>query len=53
MEFSFRTHGFHLNGMLEVTDNTVTLDMGIPLLLKPFQGKIETAVREKLAEYFP
>ena len=53
MEFSFRTRGFHLNGTLEVTDDTVTLDMGIPFLLRPLQGQIEGAVREKLAEYFP
>jgi len=53
MEFSFRTRGFHLNGTLEVTDNTVTLDMGIPFLLRPLQGQIEAAVREKLAAYFP
>jgi len=53
MEFSFRTRGVHLNGTLEVTDNTVTLDMGIPFPFTLFQGQIETAVGEKLADYFP
>ena len=53
MEFSFSTRGFHLNGTLEVTDNTITLDMGIPLLLRPLQGHIEATVREKLADYYP
>ncbi len=53
MEFSFRARGFHLRGTLEVTDSAVTLDMGIPLLLRPLQGRIESDVREKLAEYFP
>ena len=53
MEFSFRARGFHLRGTLEVTDSAVTLDMGIPLFLRPLQGRIESDVREKLAEYFP
>ena len=53
MEFSFRARGFHLRGTLEVTDRAVTLDMGIPLLLRPLQGRIEAVMREKLAEYFP
>ncbi len=53
MEFSFRARGFNLRGTLEVTDSAVILDMGIPLLLRPLQGRIESDVREKLAEYFP
>ena len=53
MEFSFRARGFLLKGTLEVKDSGVTLDMGIPLLLRPLQGRIESDVREKLTEYFP
>ncbi len=53
MEFSFTTRGVHLNGTLEVTGNTVTLDMGIPFPFTLLQGHIEATVREKLAEYFP
>ena len=53
MEFSFRARGMHLKGTLEVTDRAVTLDMGIPLPFRLFQGRIEAVVREKLAEYFP
>ena len=53
MQFSFRARGFDLKGALEVADGAVTLDMGIPLILRPFQGQIEAVAREKLAEYFP
>ena len=53
MRFSVRVRGFDLKGTLDVTDGAVTLDVGIPLLLRPLQGRIEAVIQDKLAEYFP
>ncbi|MFQ6028156.1 MAG: polyhydroxyalkanoic acid system family protein [Dehalococcoidia bacterium] len=53
MNLSFRTHGFNIKGRVEVTSSHVIVDVGMPLLARPFENKARLAVGDKLAEFFP
>ena len=53
MDFSFQARGFNISGTLEVADTELTLDMGIPLLARPFQGRIEAEIDRWLDESLP
>ena len=52
MQFSFRARGFSFRGTLEVTDAQFILDVGVPLLARPFQGRVETAIHEWVDDVF-
>ena len=52
MQFSFRARGFSFRGTLEVTDAQFILDVGVPLLVRPFQGRVETAIHEWVDDVF-
>ena len=52
MEFSFRARGFSFRGTLEVTDAQFILDVGVPLLARPFQGRVETEIQEWVDDIF-
>jgi hypothetical protein len=43
-----KLRGFPIECHLEVSDSDVTLDSEVPFLARPFQGRIETAVRSGL-----
>lgn len=45
--FSFKAMGFNISGDLLVTDSTVDVDVEIPWAAKPFQGAMETTIRER------
>jgi hypothetical protein len=45
--FSFKAMGFKISGELAVSDNDVRIDAEFPWAAKPFQGTIETAIRER------
>lgn len=45
--FSFKAMGFKISGDLVVTDNMVSIDADFPWAAKPFQGTIETTIRER------
>jgi hypothetical protein len=45
--FSFKAMGFKISGDLTVTDNEVLIDAEYPWAAKPFQGTIETTIRER------
>jgi hypothetical protein len=45
--FSFKAMGFKISGELLVTDNMVSIDADFPWAAKPFQGTIETTIRER------
>lgn len=45
--FSFKAMGFKISGELAVTDDNARIDAEFPWAAKPFQGTIETAIRER------
>lgn len=45
--FSFKAMGFKISGELAVSDDDVRIDAEFPWAAKPFQGTIETAIRER------
>ena len=45
--FSFKAMGFKISGELAVTDSKVLIDAEYPWAAKPFQGTIETTIRER------
>ena len=45
--FSFKAMGFKISGDLTVTDSKVMIDAEYPWAAKPFQGTIETTIRER------
>jgi hypothetical protein len=45
--FSFKAMGFRISGDLTVTDSKVMIDAEYPWAAKPFQGTIETTIRER------
>ena len=45
--FSFKAMGFKISGDLAVTDSKVLIDAEYPWAAKPFQGTIETTIRER------
>ncbi len=46
-DFSFKAMGFQISGNLRVTDSKVMIDAEYPWAAKPFQGTIETTIRER------
>ena len=51
MAFSFRARGFAIKGKLAVTDTEVVVDVAVPLLARPFEGRLRSGVEQRLAEY--
>jgi hypothetical protein len=51
---SFRAKGISLNGTLDVRPNSIEMDLDVPFLLRPFQGKaigvIEEAIKDWIAK---
>ncbi|MGB3306707.1 MAG: polyhydroxyalkanoic acid system family protein [Thermomicrobiales bacterium] len=45
--FSFKAMGFKISGSLVVTDTDATINGEFPWAAKPFQGTIETTLRER------
>ena len=48
LDFSFEARGFAIKGTLRVTDDEVVLDARLPLLARPFEGTIGSAVEREL-----
>ena len=46
LEFSFSAVGADIEGSLHVTDRNVTVEVGVPLRFRLFQGRIEKEARE-------
>lgn len=53
-EISFSVKGMSLSGTVDVKDRAIDLELDVPFLLKPFQGKaisvIETEIKAWLAK---
>lgn len=49
LTFAFTAQGQHISGTFEVTDTEFVLDATLPLMLRMFEGKIESAIKEQAA----
>ncbi len=46
--FSFQAMGFSIEGTLEVDDDRLILDAGLPILARPFEGALRASVEAEL-----
>ena len=53
LRFSFRAVGMRFRGKLIVSDSALTVDVGFPLLARPFQGQAEAEVEAYLDSNLP
>jgi len=51
--FSGSAKGFKANGSIEITDFEVIADGKLPLIAKPFESRIKSAVEREAGEMFP
>ena len=47
LHFSFKAKGMKAKGTVEITDRDVIVDGSLPLLAKPFEGKIRHAIERE------
>ena len=52
LSFAFKARGFNICGEIALTENEVVLDVGMPLLLRPFEGTIRPKVISAMDEVF-
>ncbi len=52
MNFSFRARGWSIKGRIDVTESDVLIDVNLPMLASPFEGKIRSATERKLEQLF-
>lgn len=50
LHFSATIQGKHITGTLEVRDKQFVLDAKLPLLWRMFEGRIEKAIKEQVAQ---
>ena len=48
MDFSMEIMKFAINGVVYLSNSQVTLDAKIPLMARPFSGRIESIIRQEL-----
>lgn len=49
-EIALKAMGMNIKGRLEIFSKKVTMKGKVPLMAKPFQGQIESIIKEKLVE---
>jgi len=52
LEFSGKAKGFTASGTLEITEIEVILDGKLPLIARPFEPKIKSAIEQEAASMF-
>ncbi len=52
MNFSFRARGWSIKGKIQVTESEVLIDVNLPILARPFEGRIRSATERKLMQIF-
>jgi len=52
LHFSAKAKGMKAEGTMEVTDQDVRIHGKLPLLAKPFEGKIKTAIEQEALKVF-
>ena len=50
VEFSLRAMGANIKGSVEITGTEVIVDVTLPLLLRPFEGKAKSRILSLLGE---
>ncbi len=50
MNFSFRARGWSIKGRIDVTESNVLIDVNLPILARPFEGRIRAATERKLEQ---
>ena len=53
MDFSFRARGLSFKGRIDVTDSQVVIEVSLPILARPLEGRIRSATERKLNQNFP
>ena len=49
MQFSLQAQGFNVNGCIMVTDTKIILQVDVPLLLRPLEGRMRSTI-EKIVD---
>ena len=52
MDFSFVAMGKTIKGKAQITDAEVQVEAGLPLMLRPFEGKVKSRILAALDEMF-
>lgn len=52
LSFGFRARGMKATGTLEVTDDEVIVEGRLPLLARPFEGRIKSAIEREAKNLF-
>jgi vacuolar-type H+-ATPase subunit B/Vma2 len=52
MRFSGKASGFSVSGTVQVTDTTVTIDVGLPMMARIFEGQLRGRVDGVLDSLF-
>ncbi len=47
-QFNMKAKGFNISGVINVLANKVIVESKLPMMLKPFQGQIETIIIDEL-----
>lgn len=50
-DIGFSAKGISLTGQLAVTDSTIDLNLDVPFLLRPFQGKAVAVIEKEIKEW--
>ena len=48
LNFSFKTFGFKIKGLMDVAEDKVKLEQDLPIAAMMFKGKVEDAIRGEL-----
>lgn len=52
LHFGFRARGVKAQGVLEVTDDEVIVEGHLPLLARPFESRIKSAIEQEARNLF-
>ncbi len=52
MNFSFRARGWSIKGRINVTESDVLIEVNLPMLARPFEGRIRSATERKFEQLF-
>jgi len=50
-DIRFSAKGIELSGAVSVTDNTIEMDLNVPFLLRPLQGKAVAVIDREIAKW--
>jgi hypothetical protein len=53
LNFSFAVMSKTIKGTADVTDTEIIVDAGMPLMFRPFEGKVKTRILSTLNEMIP